>query len=68
MIRKLRRQFIAIAMISVLVVLGGIIGVVNAVNFRNVRQDADMMLDVIAANDGVYSMEKKRQVEHIILP
>ncbi len=58
MIRKLRRQFIAIAMISVLVVLGGIIGVVNAVNFRNVRQDADMMLDVIAANDGVYSMEK----------
>ncbi len=59
MIKKLRRQFIAIAMISVLVVLGGIIGVVNAVNFHNVRQDADMLLDVIAENGGVYPMDKK---------
>lgn len=59
MIKKLRRQFIAIAMISVLVVLGGIIGVVNAVNFHNVRQDADMLLDVIAQNGGVYPKDKK---------
>lgn len=61
MIKKLRRQFIAIAMASLFLVLGGILFIINAVSFYNVRQNADMMIDVIAANGGVYPIGKKEE-------
>ena len=52
MINKLRKKFIAVSMISVLIVLLILIGSINLVNRYNIVRDADRILDVIAENGG----------------
>ncbi len=59
MIKQLRHRFIAITMVSVLVVLGGILAIINAVNYYHIRQNADTVLHVIEENGGTYPMKKK---------
>lgn len=54
MIKKLRRKFIVIAMLSVLVVLGGIIAVINIVNYCQINANADRILDVLVQNQGQF--------------
>ena len=54
MFKKLRLRFIALTMISLLLVLLVILGGINLVNHRNVVQQADDVLAVLAENDGTF--------------
>ena len=52
MIKKLRRKFILLSMLAFLAVLVIIIGSINVVNYFEVLQDADMLLDILSENRG----------------
>lgn len=54
MLNKLRRKFIAIAMCSIVLVLGCIIGIINVMNYYNINNSADNLLNIIIDNDGVF--------------
>ncbi|MCD8382199.1 MAG: HAMP domain-containing histidine kinase [Clostridiales bacterium] len=54
MIRKLRVKFIAMSMLSLLAVLLAIMGSVNLVNYREIVEDADVVLDILADNNGEF--------------
>lgn len=54
MIHRLRRNFIAIAMLSTLVVLTIIIGSLNIINYINLLQQADEILTVLSENDASF--------------
>lgn len=59
MIRRLRRRFIAVAMLSMFLVLSVIMGVVNGINYRNIAREADRVLAVLAENGGRFPREKR---------
>lgn len=62
MIKRLRIRFIGITMISVIVVLGIIIALINFVNYHNVRVYADDILNILSDNDGQFQpQEPNRQ-------
>ena len=52
MINKLRKKFIAIAMLSVSAVLIIIVGAINLMNYGNVVSDADRAIEMIEDNGG----------------
>lgn len=52
MIRKLRRKFIWIAMISVLAVLGTIVAAINAVNYQKSDEYSDEIIYLLMENEG----------------
>lgn len=54
MIRRLRATFIMVSLASMAAVLLVILGVVNWVNYRQVVNDADRVLDILAENDGTF--------------
>lgn len=61
MIRKLRRKFIAAAMISVVLVLSVIIGIINILNYRSVINNADDTLALLQYFDGAFPQRDGRQ-------
>ncbi len=54
MIRKLRIQFIVLAMLSLLILLTVIVTGMNLLNYRSVVNDADEVLSLISQNRGVF--------------
>lgn len=54
MLKKLRRKFIAIAMLSVSVVLIAIVGTINIANYISTNQSLDARLSLIADNGGTF--------------
>lgn len=54
MLRKLRRKFIAIAMLSVSIVLIAIVGTINVANYISTNQALDARLSLIADNGGTF--------------
>ncbi|MBQ8575173.1 MAG: HAMP domain-containing histidine kinase [Clostridia bacterium] len=65
MIKQLRRRFIAIAMCSIVLVLGIIIGAVNFISFQNIKDSADVRLEIITENDGIFPMfDDKKPLKH----
>lgn len=54
MVKKLRRKFVRVAMLSLLLILMAIIGVINILNFNQIRTSADETLDLLAENDGLF--------------
>ncbi|MBQ7677524.1 MAG: HAMP domain-containing histidine kinase, partial [Lachnospiraceae bacterium] len=52
MIKNLRRKFIAVTMLSVVIVLALLMGMINYANFRNVNRNLDMRLNLIEENGG----------------
>lgn len=54
MIKKLRAKFVLMTMASLLLVLCIIIGAVNALNYRNIVDEADSILAVLAENGGTF--------------
>ncbi len=58
MIHKLRQKFIAVAMLSLFVVLLLIIGSANILNYQRILSDADRILAVLADNNGVFPINK----------
>lgn len=60
MIKKLRRSFIITAMISVVAVLAIIVAAMNTANYLSSDSEADILLDLLAENDGRFSQEKHK--------
>ncbi|MCD7760777.1 MAG: two-component sensor histidine kinase, partial [Clostridiales bacterium] len=60
MIRKLRVKFIAMSMLSLLVVLLAIMGSVNLVNYQGIVEDADQVLDILADNNGAFPRQESQ--------
>lgn len=54
MIRRLRVTFIVVSLASMAAVLLVILGVVNWMNYRQVVNDADRVLDILAENNGTF--------------
>ncbi len=52
MIQTVRRRFIAIAMLSIFMVVGSIIASINVSTYHQTMQEADHLLEVIANNKG----------------
>ena len=55
MLKKLRRKFIAIAMLSVSIVLIAIVGTINIANYISTNEAVDARLKLIAGNGGTFS-------------
>ena len=54
MIRKLRKKFIAAAIVAVFLVLLLLIGSINLINYRSLAAEADETLQILAANNGSF--------------
>ena len=54
MIRKLRFRLVLASMLSLFVVLGVIIGGLNALNYRRIVNDADGLLTMLSENGGAF--------------
>lgn len=54
MIKKLRRKFIAVSVLSVFVVLTVIMSAINILNYSRVVRDSDAVLNVLAENNGQF--------------
>lgn len=55
MIKRLRRKFIIVAMLAVVLVLGAIIAAVNAVNYQKIGSSAEAIIEVLLENNGKFS-------------
>lgn len=63
MIQKLRRRFIAAAMLALTIVLIVLLGTVNLVSFRKTVSDADTLLELLSENQGAFPMHMFRGKE-----
>lgn len=65
MLKKLRRKFIAIAMLSVSIVLIAIVGTINIANYISTNEALDARLKLIAGNGGTFPdlLEQKTQTQ-----
>ena len=65
MLKKLRRKFIAIAMLSVSIVLIAIVGMINIANYISTNEALDARLKLIAGNGGTFPdlLEQKTQTQ-----
>ena len=54
MLKKLRRKFIAVAMLSVSIVLIAIVGTINIANYISTNEALDARLKLIAGNGGTF--------------
>lgn len=54
MIRRLRMTFIVVSLVSMAMVLLVILGMVNWMNYRQVVEDADQVLDILKENNGTF--------------
>ena len=57
MIRRLQRKFVLAAMLSLLIVLGLLIGLINILNYVSMVRDADGTLALLAENNGAFPMQ-----------
>ena len=64
MIRKLRIKFIAISMISTIIVLFMILGSINLLNYREMSHNADTILDFLKENDGELPENLYKKSQH----
>ena len=60
MIRKLRKKFVAAAIVAVFLVLFVLIGSINVLNYRNLISDADSTLQILADNKGAFPRQMFR--------
>lgn len=58
MIKKLRRKFIGVSMLSTLLVLTIIIATVNILNYRKVIRDSEHILLILSEHEGRFPMEQ----------
>ena len=61
MIRKLRKKFLAAAIIAVFLVLLVLIGAINLLNYRSLVSDADSTLQILAENQGSFPRQMFRE-------
>ena len=61
MIRRLRKKFIAAAIVAVFLVLLVLIGAINALSYRGLVVDADGTLQILAENKGSFPRQMFRE-------
>ena len=61
MIRRLRKKFIAAAIVAVFLVLLVLIGAINALNYRSLVSEADGTLQILAENRGSFPRQMFRE-------
>ena len=61
MIGKLRKKFIAAAIVAVVLVLLVLIGAINALNYRSLVAEADETLQILAENRGAFPRQMFRE-------
>ena len=68
MLKKLRRKFIAIAMLSVSIVLIAIVGMINIANYISTNEALDARLKLIAGNGGTFPdlLEQKKAIKKMM--
>ncbi len=54
MVRKLQRKFILIVALVLFLVLGGLVGAVNGINYWQTKQKTDVLLNMLVDNDGSF--------------
>lgn len=63
MIKQLQRRFVLIAMGSLLLVIMTIIGLVNGINYYQINQQADHLLNFLSEHDGEFpTMDKEKLI------
>jgi signal transduction histidine kinase len=68
MIKTLQKRFIAIAMLSVFMVLFLIIGSINIINYFDTTRSLDSRLDVLAENDGSFPINFMHRADDFAAP
>lgn len=63
MIKKLRRRFILIMIISIALVLGGMMSAINIANYHSVNVKVDEKIAVIIENNGVFPKKQERPID-----
>jgi signal transduction histidine kinase len=61
MIRRLRKKFVAAAIVAVFLVLALLIGAINVLNYRSLVSDADNTLQILAENRGSFPRQMFRE-------
>lgn len=61
MIRRLRKKFIAAAIVAVFLVLLVLIGAINVINYRSLVSDADGTLQILTENKGAFPRQMFRE-------
>ena len=54
MVRKLQKKFIRIVALVLFLVLGGLVGAVNGINYWQTEQKTDVLLNMLLDNDGTF--------------
>jgi len=52
-IHRLRRKFLFLAFVAVVLILAGALGLINTITYMKMRGEVDTLLDVIVQNDGI---------------
>ncbi len=66
MISRLRRRFLAIAMLSVFLVLGTLIGTINVISFNGLVKDADATIENIIQHNGTLPLTDKTSAPLVV--
>ena len=61
MVKTLRRKFIVITMLVIFFVLGGIVGVINVVNYTRLNENAAATMRTLVQNDGVMPVPEQTE-------
>lgn len=67
MVRKLQKKFILIVALVLFLVLGGLVGVVNGINYWQTKQKTDVLLNMLLDNNGTFpenSPDNQGKQEH----
>ncbi len=67
MIGKTRRKFIAVAMLSAILVLAVLVGVINWLNFSDMDETAGILLEFLAENGGAFPVASAAVSEEIVV-
>lgn len=68
MVRKLQKKFILIVALVLFLVLGGLVGTVNGINYWQTKQETDVLLNMLLDNDGTFpenSPDTQGKQEHL---
>ncbi len=53
MIHRLRRKFLLLAFIAVVIILAGALGLINGITYMKMRSEVNTLLTAIVQNDGI---------------
>lgn len=67
MIARTRRKFIAVAMVSAVLVLAVLVGVINWLNFADMDETSDVLLEFLADNGGAFPVAATETSQEIVV-